>query len=202
MGKACKHIVCIHASLCALVKLCAQRSPACSLDSIDTLISLIWPNLAEIWASAQKYIGCMHTRLHAGVKLCAQRGLAFSPGSIDILISLIWPNLAEIWAQAPKQIACMHTSLHACTLCVCVHRPISQPNLVGSERSNYLWNQENMMDLSEHISTQACMHAYYVLACTGIYFSQTLSAQKDEGIYGIGKNMPELCEHIWLKHAR
>ena len=33
----------------------------------------------------------------------------------------------------------------------CMHRLISQPNWVGSEWLSYLWNQENMLDLSEHI---------------------------------------------------
>ena len=44
-----------------------------------------------------------------------------------------------------------HASLHACMLYACMHRPISQPNQVSSERSKYLWNQDNMSDLSEHI---------------------------------------------------
>ena len=89
MGKACKHIVCMHASLCALVKLCAQRSPACSPDSIDTLISLIQLNLADVWALAHKNIACKHANLSDQVKLCAYRGPACPPDSIDILISLI-----------------------------------------------------------------------------------------------------------------
>ena len=36
-------------------------------------------------------------------------------------------------------------------LCACVYRPISQPNWVNSERLKYLWNQDNTLDLSEHI---------------------------------------------------
>ena len=32
--------------------LCAHKGPACYPDSIDTLISLIQPNLADIWACA------------------------------------------------------------------------------------------------------------------------------------------------------
>ena len=39
-----------------------------------------------------------------------------------------------------------HASLHAF-----MNRPISQPNLVKSESSKYMWNQENMADLSQHI---------------------------------------------------
>ena len=41
-------------------KLCAQRSLACSPDSIDTFISLIRHNFPEIWAYACKHIACMH----------------------------------------------------------------------------------------------------------------------------------------------
>ena len=142
------------------------------------------------------------------------------------------PDLSEhiIW---PK-----HASLCACTLCACVLGPISQPNWVWSERSKYLWNQENMLDLSEHIiwpkhaslcafklcaclqgaisqpswvgserlkylwnkgtcwtsqgtkfdpSTQACIHAHYVLAWLGPFLSQNGLEEKDEGIYRIGR---------------
>ena len=39
----------------AQVKLCAERGPAQSPDSIDTLISLINSNLAEIWDHAQAH---------------------------------------------------------------------------------------------------------------------------------------------------
>ena len=94
----------VHPSLCALVTLYAQRGLACSPDSIDNLISLIWPNLAEIKAFAYKHIAWMHASLHAWVNFCAQRCLACSPDSIDTLISLIWPNLAKIWACACKKI--------------------------------------------------------------------------------------------------
>jgi len=79
----------MHASLHAQVDLCAQKYPACYPDSIDTLISLIRSNLAEIWASACKHIGCMHASLRAQVDLCAQKDLACYPDSIDTLISLI-----------------------------------------------------------------------------------------------------------------
>ena len=99
--------------LACLIKLCAQRGLACSPYSIDTLISLIQPNLAEIWACACKHIGCMHTSLRALVDLCAQKDPACYPDSIDTLISLIQSNLADIWACACKHIVCMHTSLGA-----------------------------------------------------------------------------------------
>ena len=79
----------MYARLCSWGDLCAQKGLACFPDSIDTLISLIQPNLVEIWAHARKHIACMHTSLHAQVKVCAQRGPACSPGCIDILISLI-----------------------------------------------------------------------------------------------------------------
>ena len=70
----------------------------CSPDSKDTLISLIWPNSADIWACACKHIGCMHNSLCALVGISAQKGLACSPDSKDTLISLIPFNVAEIWA--------------------------------------------------------------------------------------------------------
>ena len=77
------------ASLRAQVDLYAQKDPACYPDPIDTLISLILPNLAEIWACARKHIGCMNASLHAQGEICAQKGCSCSPDSIDILISLI-----------------------------------------------------------------------------------------------------------------
>ena len=80
----------MHTSLRARVVLCARKDPASYSDSIDTLISLIQSNLAEILACAHKYIQCMNASLYA------QGGLACFPDSIDTLISLIRPNLAEI----------------------------------------------------------------------------------------------------------
>ena len=74
---------------------CAQSGPACSADSIDTLISLIQPRLAEIWACVCKHIVCMYASLHALVKLCAKSGPTCPLDSIDTLISLIQPNLAH-----------------------------------------------------------------------------------------------------------
>ena len=79
----------MYASLRAWVVSCAQKDPACYPDSIDTFISLIQSNLAEIWACAHKHIGYMHASLRAWVDLCAQKDLACYPDSIDTLISLI-----------------------------------------------------------------------------------------------------------------
>ena len=42
-------------------------------------------------------------------------------------------------------------SMHACKVFSGMLMPVSQPNWVGSERSRYIWNQENMPELSEHI---------------------------------------------------
>ena len=84
-----KHTVSMHASLCVPVTLCAQKDLAFSPDSINTFISLIRSNLAEIWACAHKHIGCMHASLHAWVDLCAQKDPACYPDSIDTLISLL-----------------------------------------------------------------------------------------------------------------
>merc|ERR1712081_103137 len=44
-----------------------------------------------------------------------------------------------------------------------------------------------MPDLSEQKfdpSTQACMHAHYSIACTGLYLSQIWLNQRDQSIYG------------------
>ena len=112
-ASAHKHIGCMHNSLCARVDLCTQKDPACYPDSIDTLISLVQSNLAELCAFARKHIGGMHTSLHAWVDLCALKDLACHPDSIDTLISLIRSNLTEIWAYARKHIGCMHNSLCA-----------------------------------------------------------------------------------------
>ena len=114
MGLCMQAHGCMHASLHTWVDLCAQKDTACYHDSIDTLISLIPSNLAEICAFAHKHIGCMRASLRAQVDLCAQKDLACYPDSIDTLISLIWSNLAEIWACACKHIGCMHANLRAC----------------------------------------------------------------------------------------
>merc|ERR1712081_163062 len=95
----------VHARyLVCLGVICAQKDPACYPDSIDSLISLIQSNWAEIWACARRKIGCMHASLHARVDLCAQKDPSCYPDSIDTLISLIQFNLAEIWACAHKHI--------------------------------------------------------------------------------------------------
>ena len=59
----------MHVSLRAPDEVCAQKGQVCSPDFIDTLISLIQPNLAEILA-------CIHASLHAQGDLCAQKGPA------------------------------------------------------------------------------------------------------------------------------
>ena len=89
MGLCMQDIGCMRASLHTWVELCAQKDQACYPDSIDTLISLIPSNLAEIWACACKHIGCMHAGLRAWVVLCAQKDPAYYPDSIDTLSSLI-----------------------------------------------------------------------------------------------------------------
>ena len=87
----------------------------------------------------------------------------------------------------------MHTSMHACyhayRLFSSVLRPISQPNWVRSERSRYLQNQgscQTSLSTRYDLSMQACLHARYVLACTGPYNSQIGLDQRDQNIYGIG----------------
>ena len=139
---ACKNIVYMHAcQLTWLGQFCGQTGLACSQDSIYTLISLIWPNLAEICSYACKHIGCMNASLHAQDEICAQKGRACSPDSIDVLICLIQSNLAEIWACACKLIGCMHASLCAWGE-VCAQRglawsPDSIDTLISLIHSNF-----------------------------------------------------------------
>ena len=127
----------MHASLDGQVKLCALTCQACSPDSKDTFISLIWPNLAEIWACAHKHIVCMQKSLHAWFVKCTQIGLVCSPDSIDTLLSLIRPNLAEIWALAHKHIVCMHASLRAWVK-ICTQRgPACSKNILISDPTQF-----------------------------------------------------------------
>ena len=66
----------MHATLRAHITICAHTGPACSSDSIDTLISLSQLNLAKIEAFACKQIVSMHANLNATVRLCCQTGWA------------------------------------------------------------------------------------------------------------------------------
>ena len=160
----------MHTSLRASVKLCAQRVPAFSPDPIVTLISLIWPNLAEIYACACKHIGCMHAGLHAWVTLCAQRGPACSPDSIDTLISLIWPDLAEILAKAHQKVMCMQSSMCACTCTDIIVMTGMSPQihtyLYLSNRTQIGWD----MGL--------CTQAHRVHACKLVWSGQTLCSDR------------------------
>ena len=184
---------------------------------------IIWPEHASLRACRLCF--CVQGPIHQPNLVGSERSkyLWNQENMPDHLGKKIWPN---------------HTSLHACTLFACVLQPISQLNWVGPEWWRYLWNQENMLDLSEHIiwpkhaslcafklcaclqgaisqpswvgserlkylwnkgtcwtsqgtkfdpSTQACIHAHYVLACLGPYLSQNGLDEKDEGIYRIGR---------------
>ena len=89
-----------------------------------------------------------------------------------------------------------HASLRACTLCYCVHRPISQPNWVVSGRSRYLWNQEIMQDLSEHILCTPCGCMHRPISQPNWVRSERLRYLWNQEI------MPDLSEHILdPKHA-
>ena len=103
------------------------------------------------------------------------------------------PDLSEYIIQ-PK-----HASQCACTLCACMHRPISQPNWIRSEISKYLWNQDNMLDLSEHISQPE--HASYcaciLCACMHRPISQPNWVRPDISKYLWNQEiMMDLSEHI------
>ena len=79
--QTCRPIACMQVGLCAMGDLCAKKGPAFSPDSIDTLTSLIQPNLAEIWAC----VVCMQAHsMHAcklvylGKIVCSERSIMFS----------------------------------------------------------------------------------------------------------------------------
>ena len=152
----------MHASLCAWVMLCAQICSACFLDSIDTLISLIWPNLADIWSHACKHIGYMHAILLAWVVLCAQTGLVCFPYSIDTLIFLFLPNFAC------KHKACMHASLLA--------------NVKFVLRNGMLFWFHIHFDLSDLTKfgwdIGPCTQAYSVHACKLVCFGQIMCSER------------------------
>ena len=66
-----------------------------SWNIIDTFIFTVWPDLAELWASA-----CTITRLTCDwVILSPEIRPTCLPDFIDTLISLIWCNLTDILAS-------------------------------------------------------------------------------------------------------
>ena len=70
-----------------------------------------------------------------------------------------WHFWADNWFK--------HISQWACELYFCMQGPITRSNWVRSERLRYLWNQGNILDISElqyYPSTQANMHKHYNLA--------------------------------------
>ena len=182
----------MHTSLHALVVWCTQRGLVCSLNSIDTFISLICPYLADIWACAHKHKACMHASLCAGVKLCAHTGLSCSH-SIDTFISLIQSNLADIWACAHKHIGCMHASLHARVDLRAQKDPACYPDsidiLISLIRSNLA---EIWACACKHIG---CMH-------TSLRAQVYLCAQKDRLVILIPFILWSLwSDPIWLRYG-
>ena len=85
--------------------------------------------------------------------------------------------------------------------------PISQPNWVGSERSKYLLNQENLPDLSEHTiwPEHASLHACMLCACMHRPISQPNWVKSERSKYLWNQeNMLDLSEliiysEIWLQ---
>ena len=80
----------------------------------------------------------------------------------------------------------MQASVHAPYVLVGTGPYLS--HIYGSDRSRYLWNSDNMLDLYENIIQTRHMHACYVLACMGPYLSQIGINQRDESIYGIRRS--------------
>ena len=141
---------------------------------------------------------------------------------IGSYLSLIWSNYRDQRIYGIRR-TCLtslehiiwpeNASLHACTLCAYMHRPISQPNWVGSERSKYLWNQENMPDLSEHMiwpkhtSLHACMlwtcvlGPLYAWELRPISQSNWVRSERWRYLWN-WENIPHLSEYIIQpKHA-
>ena len=98
-----------------------------------------------LWAhnlTGPRKLACMHPMcLHAQAHISAKVGRIR-----EIKVSMESGEHARGCKIQPG-----HTSLHACMLFACMIWPISQPNWVGAERWRYLWNQENIPDLSEYI---------------------------------------------------
>ena len=100
---------------------------------------------------------------------------------------------------------CKHASVCACMLCACMHRPIFQPDWVWLERSRYLWKQENILDLGEHIvwPEHTNLHAQFKLCAETVLACSPHSI--DTLIFLIRDNLAEIwaCAHkdiAWM-HA-
>ena len=136
---ACMHLMCLCARAHISAKLGQIRKIKVSMES--------WEQAHPFWAqtsSQASKLSCMHTIcLHALAHISAKLGLIRK-----MKVSLeLEDHTRPIWVHNTTQAR----KLCACMLCACLHRPISQPNWNGSERSKYLWNQENRPNLSEHI---------------------------------------------------
>ena len=143
-------------------------------------------------------LACMHHMC-----LCAQAHISAKLGQmreIKVFMESV-EHAGPLWAHyltKTRKLACMHPMW-------CVHRPISQPNFVGLERSKYLWNQENRPDLSGHIlhpkhtSLRACM----LYACMLGPISQPNGVGSERWRYlSNWKNIPDLYKYILHpKHA-
>ena len=86
-----------------------------------------------------------------------------------------------------------------------MYRLISQPNLVKSERSKYLWIQENMPDLSEHKiwPEHASLHAWTLCSCMHRPIYQPNWVQSERSRYLQNQEIIlDLSDHvIWPEHA-
>ena len=122
-----------------------------------------WGHTRHVWAQniskAHKLV-CMHAIfLHAQAHILAKLGeirkikLSIESGEHA------WHFWADNWFK--------HISQWACELYSCMQGPITRSNWVRSERLRYLWNQGNILDISElqyYPNTQASMHKHYNLA--------------------------------------
>ena len=110
----------------------------------------------DVWAHAHK-----HARMLACLHTVFWRALAHISTKSDQRYQSIYRIRRTFWTFL-STVSSERASFCACMLCACVHRPIFQPDWVWLERSRILWNQNNMPDLSEHIShpKHTSQHSY------------------------------------------
>ena len=122
-----------------LSQICQIRGIKVSMESGE--------HARPVWACSLTQ-ACMLACIHS-MCLCAQAHILAKLGrNRRIKLSMESGEHAKpVWAHNMIQ-ACNLACMHA--MCFCSWT-ITQPNSVGSERSKYLWNLDNMQVLSEHI---------------------------------------------------
>ena len=143
-----KKTTCMHACLCALVMLLAQKWPEYYPQSIDTLIFLIWPILL-IYGSKYSMLG--HNHLCLDHIMCSDMidmfpwFLTYLDLSVLILFDIVFKN-----------IVCMQKTLCAWVICAQT-TPACSPDSTDTIISQI---QPNMAIIWAHVHKKiACLHA-------------------------------------------